>query len=70
MIQIVVPILLYGAEVWAASGKFTPDKWEKTAVIEWIAKIHQITPFLYNSIVITHENCAKNIILLELESPH
>ena len=28
----VVPILLYGAEVWAASGKFTPDKWDKTAI--------------------------------------
>jgi len=27
-----VPILLYGAEVWAASGKFTPDKWDKTAI--------------------------------------
>ena len=28
----VVPILLYGAEVWAASGKFTPDKWDKTEI--------------------------------------
>ena len=26
----VVPILLYGAEEWVASGKFTPDKWDKT----------------------------------------
>ena len=26
----VVPILLYGAEVWAASCKFTPDIWDKT----------------------------------------
>ena len=28
----VVPLLLYGVEVWAASGKFTPDKWDKTAI--------------------------------------
>ena len=28
----VVPILLYGAEVWAASCKFTPDKREKTEI--------------------------------------
>ena len=28
----VVPILLYGAEVWAASCKFTPDKWDKTEI--------------------------------------
>ena len=28
----VVPILLYGAEVWVASGKFTPDKWDKTEI--------------------------------------
>ena len=28
----VVPILLYGAEVWAASGKFIPDNWDKTAI--------------------------------------
>ena len=32
---------------------------ENTSVIELIAKMHQITPFLYNSILITHENCAK-----------
>ena len=28
----VVPILLYGAEVWAASSQFTPDKWDKTEI--------------------------------------
>ena len=28
----VVPILLYGAEVCVASGKFTPDKWDKTEI--------------------------------------
>ena len=32
---------------------------ENTAVIELIAKIHQIAPFLYYSILIAHENCAK-----------
>ena len=26
----VVPILIYGAEVWAASCKFNPDIWDKT----------------------------------------
>ena len=26
------PILLYGAEMWVASGKFTPDKWDKTEI--------------------------------------
>ena len=28
----IVPILLYGAEVWVPSGKFTPEKWDKTAI--------------------------------------
>ena len=28
----VVIILLYGAEVWAASCKFTPDQWDKTEI--------------------------------------
>ena len=28
----VVPILLNGAEVWAASSQFTPDKWDKTEI--------------------------------------
>ena len=28
----VVPILLYGAEVWAASSQFTPDKCDKTEI--------------------------------------
>ena len=28
----VVPILLYGAELWAESCKFTPDKWDKTEI--------------------------------------
>ena len=26
------PILLYGTEMWAASCKFTPDKWDKTEI--------------------------------------
>ena len=28
----IVPILLYGAEVWVPSGKFTPEKWDKTTI--------------------------------------
>ena len=28
----VVPILFYGAELWAASCKFTPDQWDKTEI--------------------------------------
>ena len=28
----IVPILLYGAEVWIPSGKFTPEKWDKTTI--------------------------------------
>ena len=28
----VVPILLYSAEFWTTSCKFTPDKWDKTPI--------------------------------------
>ena len=28
----VVPIWVYGAELWVASGKFTPEKWDKTEI--------------------------------------
>ena len=28
----IVPILLYGAEVWVATGKYLPEKWDKLAI--------------------------------------
>ena len=28
----IVPILLYGAEVWAATGKYLPEKWDRLAI--------------------------------------
>ena len=28
----IVPILLYGAELWVPSVKFTPEKWDKTTI--------------------------------------
>ena len=36
---------------------------ENSAVIEWSAKIHQITSLIYNSVLFKHEKYAKTIIL-------